>query len=96
MPKRTGRYRQKLRRHFNLRLNQYYELRANKEEMKQIIKLIMEGQVIYVGKVTNTRSFFIVEFKNKDVLLLYSKKLKTLVTAYPLDSIEKVKKKIKK
>ena len=94
MPKRRRRYREKLRRHFNLRLSQYYETKVNKEEMKEIIRMITDGHVIFLGRASNTRSFFIVEYKSKSILLLYSKKLKALVTAYPLDAIENVKRKI--
>lgn len=72
---------QSLRIHAKRRIKQRYGLRVVTADISAMICKIQSGQAECLLRVSNTRSFFKVQHEGIDVIVLYHKRYKQLVTA---------------
>jgi len=72
--------------HFKYRVKQRYGLDINRLQRIEIIKMIQHGEAKFLNHQSRRVSKFIVEFKGTQMIVIYDKKRKTLVTALPINN----------
>jgi len=60
-----------------------YNLNLSKRKQKEIVSKIRHGNCKNSKKLTNTRSYHVVEYQGIDLPVIYDKKRKKLVTVLP-------------
>ena len=69
------------RKHFRERALLRYGLDATREHQENIIQMIKDGKSKFLNSRSNRTSVFQVDYLNREMLVVYDSKRKTLVTA---------------
>lgn len=75
--------RKRRRKHVKGRIYMRYSLPATDEDVREITKLIEDGYGRFVEHTSNTRSVYVVNHNDTDLMVVYHRKHKCLVTALP-------------
>lgn len=68
--------------HAKRRSKQRLNIQLNRQDIKDIITQIQSGKAEFIKQSTRTRSLWKVSVKNKNMIVVYSKSTKTIVTVW--------------
>ena len=74
-----------IRQHFKRRMKERYGIEVSKKDMKEIIRMLNDRT--FVKSKSNSRKVHRINFKGKEVLVVYDKNRKVLVTALENNAI---------
>ena len=77
----------KFRQHTKVRLRERYGIVCNKEDLKQMRTLILKNESIPIHKLSINVKLHLIKFEGIDIFVLYHKKYKEIITAYPQNNI---------
>src|SRR5271156_5148513 len=78
----------KLNAHAKLRAEERYGLNLNKEARNEIVNLIQTNQAEFVGKQSNTRTLWRVNYQAQSLNVVYDKARSTMCTVLPKEAHE--------
>ena len=74
--------------HAKKRAEERYGLNLNKEARHEIVSLIQSNQAEFVGKQSNTRSLWRVQYQDQSLNVVYDKARSTMCTVLPKEAHE--------
>jgi hypothetical protein len=78
----------KLNAHAKRRAEERYGLNLNKEARHEIVSMIQQNQAEFVGKQSNTRSLWRVNYQEQSLNVVYDKARNTMCTVLPKEAHE--------
>jgi len=78
----------RINKHVIHRSEQRYGFILNSDRRSAIIRKIQNSESIGLKRVSNTKTLFMVEHEGENILVLYSKARKLILTVYPKDCKE--------
>ena len=81
MSRRTNKFRQ----HTKIRLRERYGLKCSKQDLKLMKRIITEKKSTPVRSISNNIRLHLINFNGSDILVMYHKKYKEIITVYPND-----------
>lgn len=79
------------RKHAKFRIAARFGIVLNHNGYKEIIKMIQAGQTKKVGQTSDNRPWHQITYQDKTFIVVYDRKRKEIVTALPLDYLERCK-----
>ena len=79
---------QKLNAHAKQRAEERYNLNLNKQARHEIVQMIQTNQAEFVGKESNTRSLWRVQYQDQSLNVVYDKARNTMCTVLPQEAHE--------
>lgn len=79
---------QKLNAHAKQRAEERYNLNLNKQARHEIVQMIQTNQAEFVGKESNTRSLWRVQYQDQSLNVVYDKARNTMCTVLPQEAAE--------
>jgi hypothetical protein len=89
MAKGNPRMLERRRKHVVSRAMSRHKIFLNYKKRKAIVKQIQEGRSMYLEAASNTRTFHAVEIEGKEIVVLYDKRTRSLITVLPRKSWER-------
>ncbi len=71
--------------HSKRRALERYNLSLNRHDLRDIVSMITNNQATFLLKESNTRSHWLVVYKEKKLKLVYDKPRKMIITFLPLE-----------
>jgi len=78
----------RINKHVIHRSEQRYGFALNSDRRSAIVRKIQNSESIGLKRISNTKTLFMVEHEDQNILVLYSKARKLILTVYPKDCRE--------
>jgi hypothetical protein len=76
----------RINQHVIHRSEQRYGIRLNSKKRKEIVRIIQSNGSTGLKRISNTKTLYMVNYEGQDILVLYSRARKTILTVYPKES----------
>ena len=74
--------------HAKQRAEERYNLNLNKQARHEIVQMIQTNQAEFVGKESNTRTLWRVQYQDQSLNVVYDKARSTMCTVLPQNAVE--------